>query len=114
MEKLQKQALRVVYSEYNSTYTELRERADLPLLCTSRVRNQMIDVFKVFIQGNGPRYLRTFFKECERGYNHDNTRSTWSLDLPKYSTVKYGRNNFRCHGAKLWNSLDTSIKCGID
>ncbi len=31
MEKLQKQALRVLYSDYNSTYTELRERADVAL-----------------------------------------------------------------------------------
>ncbi len=111
MEKLQKQALRVVYSDYNSTYTELRERADVPLLYTSRVRNQMIDVFKILIQDNCPRYLRTLFKEYEPPYN---TRSIRSLDIPKYRTVKYGRNSFRFHGVKLWNSLDTSIKCAID
>ncbi len=65
MEKLQKKALRVVYSDYNSTYTELQERADVPLLYTNRVRNQMIDVFKILIQDNGPSYLRVLFKEYE-------------------------------------------------
>ena len=28
----------------------------------------MIDVFKISAQGNGTRYLRTLFKECERSY----------------------------------------------
>ncbi len=80
MEKLQKQALRVVCSDYNSTYTELRERADVPLLYTSRVRSQMIDVFKILIQDNCPRYLRTLFREYEHPYN---TRSIRSPNLPK-------------------------------
>ncbi len=71
----------------------------------------MLDVFKIIIQYNDPGYLRMLFKEYERPYN---TRSIWSLDLPKHRTVKYGRNSFRFRGVKLWNPLDTSIKCAID
>ncbi len=78
-----------VYCDYNSTYTVLRERADVPPLYTSRVRNQMIDVFKILIQENGPRCLRTLFTEYEHSYD---TRSIRSLDLPKYRTVNYPIN----------------------
>ncbi len=110
MEKLQKQALRLVFTDYTSSYAELRQRADVPLLYINRIRNEMIDVFKIVSQGNGPIYLRKLFKASEHRYN---TRSILSLELPKYRTVKYGRNCFKFHGAKLWNSLDTSFKCAI-
>ena len=56
MEKLQKQALRLVFTDYTSSYAELRQRADVPLLYINRIRNEMIDVFKIVSQGNGPIY----------------------------------------------------------
>ncbi len=69
----------------------------------------MVDVFKVLIQDNGPKHLRTLFEEYEHPYN---TTSIRSLDLPKYRAVKCGRIRF--HGVKLWNLLDMSIKCAIE
>lgn len=59
----------------------------------SRVRNQLTDVSKILSQGNGPRYLRKVFKECDHCYMIY-TRNSWSLDLPKYRTVEYERNYF--------------------
>ena len=44
MEKLQKQALRLVFTDYTSSYAELRQRADIPLLYINRIRNEMIHI----------------------------------------------------------------------
>ncbi len=87
------------------------DKEQVYLLYINRTRNEMIDVFIIVSQGNGSIYLRNLFKATEHCYN---TRSILSLDLPKYRTVKYGRNCFKFHGAKLWNSLDTSFKCAMD
>ncbi len=87
------------------------DKEQMYLFYINRIINEMIDVFKIVSQGNGPKYLRKLFKASEHRYNR---RSILSLELPKYRTVKYGRNCFKFHGAKLWNSLDTSFKCAID
>ncbi len=110
-QKLQKQALLVVYWNYNSAYTESRGKADVPMLYMSRVRNEMTDVLKILSQENRPKYLRKFCKECKHCYN---TRNIWSLGRPKYRTVKYGLNCIKYHGVKLWNSRDSRIKCAMD
>ncbi len=107
MEKLQKQALRLVFTDYTSSYAELRQKSDVPLLHINRTRNEMIDVFKNSLPTQRP-YI---FKSTKHRYN---TRSILSLVLSKYRTVKYGRNCFRFHCAKFWNSLDTSFKYAID
>ncbi len=89
MEKLQKRALHLVFTDYTSSYAKLRQRADVPLLYINRIRNKMIDVFKIVSQGNGSIYVRNVFKATEHRYN---TKSILSLELSKYRTVKYGRN----------------------
>ena len=45
MEKLQKRAPRFVFTDYTSSYAELRQRADVPLLYINGIRNEMNDVF---------------------------------------------------------------------
>ena len=75
-ERLQKLALRAVCLNYNSTYTELPKRANVPFLYMSiMVRNQMVDVFKLLSQGNSPKHQRKLFKEREHCYNTTNILS---------------------------------------
>ena len=56
IEKIQERALRFVYDDYNSLYTELLSKACLPILETRRIRTMAIETFKI-LNGLAPPVL---------------------------------------------------------
>ena len=106
MEKIQERALRFIYNDFKSTYTELRCIAERPLLYVQRQRNLMVEVYKI-INKLGPLYLHNMFTVKESNYNF---RNMLALEQPKYNTVKYGFNSVIYQGAKLWNMLGNEVK----
>ncbi len=59
MEKVQE---RVVYCDFQSSYTELRERAGVSILYLDRLRISMCEVYKV-INEMGPVYPKKLFTQ---------------------------------------------------
>ena len=70
----------------------------------------MCEVYKC-INDIGPSYLQGLFKLKDCGYD---TRNLFTLEQPKFNTVKYGRHSISYLGAKLWNSLDNNLKSAGD
>jgi hypothetical protein len=89
-----------------SSYSDLRTKADRPLMYVQRLRYMMTEIYNI-INKEGPTYLHGLFSIKETCYN---TRNLNMLEQPKYNTVKYGFNSVTYQGARLWNFLDKEIK----
>ena len=106
IEKIKKRALRYVYKYFSSSYECLREKCNLPLVYTQRLRYVLLEVYKVYHK-LGPLYLHDLFSVQNATYN---LRKDQMLFLPRYTTVRYGTNSFSYQGIKLWNDLDNKFK----
>ncbi len=85
-----------VYNDFTSGYASLRGRASRPLMYIQRLRQMMIEVYKIYYN-TGPAYMGELFNEVDRLYH---SRSVKSLQQSRFNTVTYGRDYFRHQGAK--------------
>ncbi len=106
LEKIQKRALRFVLQDFTSSYSELLQKANMPTLYLSRLRQIATEVYKA-MNNIGPDYVKDIFNVKENPYNMRNTRP---LIQPNYNTVTYGRNSIKYKGAMIWNKLPNDIK----
>ena len=106
MEKVQKRALKIVYSDYDSSYNDLRVKSKRPLMYTQRLRSILSEMHKIY-HGFSPEYMKDFVKKSDCIYI---TRNTKRVELPVCRTVRYGYNSFKYNGASLWNGLSYTIK----
>lgn len=109
IEKIQERALRYVFNDFVSSYSDLLKKASRPLLYVQRLRSIMVEVYKI-VNGQSPQYLHNLFTIKEQEYC---MRNDIQVCQPIYRTNTYGNNSFRYQGAKLWNLLDSNIK-GIE
>ena len=107
IEKIQYQALKYVYNDFISSYAILRSKAKRPLLYVERLRVLILEVFKA-INKIGPQYMYDMFKvKC----NTHNLRLENTLVIPKYNTIKYGKQSISYQGCKVWNeAIDNNIR----
>ncbi len=110
IENIQKRALRYVFNDYTSNYSEIRAKASKPLLYVHRIKLIMIEIYKI-VNKMGPRYQHEMFTLKE---NHHNLRNTMSLITPKFNTVKHGKLSMRYDGAVIWNALANDVKKSIN
>ena len=110
IEKLQYKALKYVYNDFNSSYTDLRIMANRPLMYIERQRSILLEVYKCLNQIS-PRYLHDMFEIKMMPYN---LRNESIVILPKYNFIKYVKYSILYDGAALWNALDKKkCKCTI-
>ena len=109
METIQKRALRHVFNDYTSTYTELRERANKPLLYVHRIKLIMIEIYKC-INKLGAKYLHDMFILRR---NSRNLRNEVALIQPRFNTIKYGKCSVTYEGSVIWNTLTNDMKQSI-
>ncbi len=82
IEKLQKQALRYVFNDFNASYRELLEKANRPLMYTHRLRRMLLFVEKC-IDRKCPMYLNDLIFAVNTG---SNSRKLKTLVQPKYNS----------------------------
>ena len=106
MEKLQYRALRLVFSDFNSSYEALLERANMPILHVNRIRLIAIETFKI-LHKISPVYLHDLvsYKESNYSFRYDNL-----ADVPRVSTTRYGKSTFSYEAAVVWNSLPNELR----
>ena len=109
IEKIQKRALRVILNDYQSSYDELLDKIDQPLMYISRFRNIVLETFKSVNKINPP-FMQDLFEVKENKYN---LRGGILLDQPKVCTERYGIHTIRYQGARLWNSLPPHMKTSV-
>ena len=106
LEKLQKRALRFIFSDYTSPYRELLKHVHFLSLSALRIRYLAIEMYKC-VHGLNPPYLNVPFKSKDTRCNF---RDSNRLQQPEFQTVRYGFKSFRYYGSKLWNALPAEVK----
>ena len=106
MERIQFRALKFVYNDFNTSYTELLARANLPTLQLHRKREILVEVFKS-VNKMSPSFMWDLFKVKDITYN---LRSNRNVCLNHCRTKRYGLDSLSYHGAHLWNLLPNDMK----
>ena len=95
LEKVHKQALRVVLNDYTSSYCVLLDTVSKPTLYVSRLKSIAIEAYKCYVNENSE-YINVMLDPLNKPY-----------DLRGGSR---GLNTFTYQAAKLWNILPSHIK----
>ena len=103
LERVQERALRVVCNSKTESSEELLNRASLPSLYDRRLQDIAIVMFKVK-NGIAPNYISDLFNSSSKGYS---LRSA-DFNLPRFSTVRYGKHSLRYFGPWLWSRLNAT------
>ena len=89
--KIQERALCFVYDDFNSSYEELLNKANIPSLHIRRLRTMTTETFKILNNMSSP-VLSDLVKL--RDCTSYNFRYNNSLQVPQVRTSKYGKNSF--------------------
>ena len=103
MEKIQKAALRVVFTADYSKLLNMSKRS--PLLIV-RLRALLIEVFKC-VRELDPIFMNILFTLNNKPYD---TRSGSLITQSQVKTIKHGINSFVYQGDKQWNALPADAK----
>ena len=100
LERLQERTLRVIYNCWTDTYEDLLRHAKLPSLYNRRLQEIVTLMYKVR-NGLARDYICELFSFKNKEENAD-------FDVPRYSTVRYGKHSIRYLGPYLWSRLSPS------
>ena len=106
LEKIQERALRILFADYNSSYTELLGRAGTTTLLIQRLRLIALTVFKS-LHGLNPPCLNDMFTPKQVPYR---MRDSSLLEQSRCRTTTFGLCSISYIGAKLWNDLPSYFK----
>ena len=106
LEKLHKQALRVVLNDYSSSYRDLLDKASKPTLYVSRLKAIAIEAYKCK-ENENPDYINVMLNPQIKPYD---LRGGTRAEQPKVNTTSCGLYSFTYQVAKLWNEMPSSIK----
>ena len=106
LEKVHKQALRVVLNDDTSSYRVLLDTVSKPTLYVSRQKSIAIEAYKCYDNEN-PEYINVMLDPLNKPYD---LRGGSRAEQPKVNTTSCGLNTFTYQAAKLWNILPSHIK----
>ena len=107
LESLNKRALRVVFNDRESTYSQLLDRAAATTLYNLRVQNMLITIHKCIHISFYPAYLKDLLTLRSTVYS---LRGTDILSLCRPASTSYGLHSFKYFACKTWNSLPENIR----
>ena len=105
--RLHERALRLVYSDFQSTFEELLEIDGYFSIHHQNIQTLAIEVYKV-LHGLSSSNLKELLVFRNNNYN---TRSQYELAIPSVNTVLKGKNSIRYLGPIIWNSIPIGIRC---
>ena len=103
---IQERALRILFADYNSSYTELLGRAGTTTLLIQWLRLIALTVFKS-LHGLKPPCLNDMFTPKQVPYR---MRDSSLLEQSRCRTTTFGLRSISYIGAKLWNDLPSYFK----
>ena len=106
LEKLHKQAPRVVLNDYSTSYRDLLDELSKPTLYVSRLKAIATDTYKCKANEN-PDYINVMLNPLIKPYN---LRGGPRAEQPTVNTTSCGLHSFKYHIAKLWNEMPSHIK----
>ena len=109
LERLQKRGLRYVFNDFEASYEELLDRANMCTLETLRWRAMVVTVYRI-LHGLAPTYLSDLIsvKHTHGGLRQHGDAIV--LNIPLVKSTKHGLKSVMFLGAKAWNSLPQQIR----
>ena len=96
LEQIQERALRAVYCDKSSSYSDLLEMTNLCTLKNRRIQDIAILMYKV--RNNlRPSYITSLFRNSNTKYNLRNN----DYVLPRFNTITFGKHSLRYMGPKV-------------
>ena len=105
LERIQERALRAVYKTRSASYQELLDRAKLPTLYNRRLQDIATLMFKVK-HSLVPVNISDLFNLKNTQYNLRNS----DFELPRFETIKFGRNSIKYMGPLIWSKLPCHLR----
>ena len=110
IDRVQRIALRVIYNDYISNYTDLLSKGNHLKIHEINKRKLLIEVYKCLSNTN-PSFLTNLFKIKPIRFN---LRTSNLLELPNSNTLTYGLKSITYRGSMAWNNLPDQIKISSD
>ncbi len=106
IEKIQERALRFLYNDHHTSYSNLLVKSERCTMHVSRLRVLCIEIFKTLNNLN-PSFMHDIFKIRSSVYSSRNPN-----DLQHYrpKQVTFGSNSLQSLGPQIWNGLPNEIK----
>ena len=105
LERIQERALTAVYKTRSASYQELLDRAKLPRLYNTRLQDIATLMFKVK-HSLVPVNISNLFNLKNTQYNLRNS----DFELPRFETVRFGRNAIKYMGPLIWSKLPRHLR----
>ena len=106
IEKIQERALRFLYNDHLSSYSELLEKSERCTMHVSRLRVLCIEIFKTLMHLNLS-FMSEIFKIKS---SRSSSRNPYNLQHHRPNQVTFGSNSLRSLGPQIWNALPNEIK----
>ena len=110
VEKIQERALRILYDDYDSEYTELLAESRTTTMLHVRFKCIILEVF-ISMQGINPACIQNMFEIKKSSYS---LRDSSIMVQPKRNSTTFGLRSFSYFGSKLWNDLPNHFKGTTD
>ena len=104
--KIQERALRIIYKDAESTYSELLEKDCAVTIHTKNLQLLMTEMYKTRNDLN-PSFMQEIFCENE---SHYNLRNNVEFVQPRVRSVGNGTESIRFKGPQLWQMLPQTIR----
>ena len=102
--RLQEQALKIAYNDFNSSLSELFEKANESTIHSRNLKFLLIEVYKFLNCLSPPIMNKVFQTDCP--YDLRNPRM---LTSKHKSTIKYGINTIASKGPQIWQKIPLKI-----
>ena len=103
IENLQKRALRLMLSDYGSSYDEVLRLSDSCKMNVRLKKNLCVEIYKTLNDLN-PSFRREI-SETRKTKTAVRKKYKISLEIPRVNQASFGTKSLRFHGVKIWNSL---------
>ena len=102
--KKYKRALRLLYNDFTSDYSELLNKAGKPSMEVKRLCTLALERFKT-LNSLAPDYMKEiFFKTTNL------THRSFDMKVNQNNSTKHGQKSLKSLGPHIWNSLPIEIK----
>ena len=103
LERLNERAIRFIFRDKYTSYSELLNALGLSSLKQQRLIKITLSIFNAVHNSLTPKCIQDLIVHRKNvGYN---LRGDYILSLPKPKSTTYGLNSVRYIGPKLWNSI---------
>ena len=105
LEKIQERALRTVFNDFQTVYSELLTKANMNKLHCKRSKKLIEHVYKV-IHNLSPLFPPDYYEIKILNYD---MRKQILIRQPNFNTVRFGKNSLKYKASKLWNATPDYI-----